>query len=480
MASYRGNWRKPRAGGWRGSSSFSHGGQQSNQALPPQPPSPSIGPLLMTFNDSDLKDTLTLNKEDLRITDCEDVASFNWINEKEPTIVVPGKPPAWTPLQKATKLKPDSGEYFRDQNAARSPAYPMEPAIRAILAAHPDFEAISVDLVACSSTLGNLLRYTKQEDKSFRILVEVVGDTVFFVRRENSPTQLIPGVTGFGHSFPEAYTSWEAEVKKSESHQRISRYDFGGLNILARCEADGYLKNLLPTGNQAGKAMQSSVKVDLDASLSSALQMGMQKPQSGEQLTINHGGELVPQKAIFDLKTRSFRKKDQDTLAETLPRLWMAQIPNFILAYHQAGLFDDIRVQDVREEIDDWERDNQDLLGRFGHLLRQIVAFARANKDTKLELRRHDQGDLEVRKQTDDIDMSALSDEVKERWIFGPSGGSEHSISDPDEEQGRGLGRSGGGITNTDDEESEEDDGEEKDYTACSAEDCGYCGECRY
>ncbi|KAL8714539.1 MAG: hypothetical protein Q9220_001487 [cf. Caloplaca sp. 1 TL-2023] len=468
-----GNWREPGAGvGWHGSS---HSGQQSNQATSQQPPSPSLGPLLKTFNDSDLEDALALNKEDASITDCEDVASFNWMNEEEPTIVVPGKPPLWTPLRSATRLKPDDGEYFRDQNAARSPEYPMEPAIRAILASQPDFEGIAVDLVACSSTLNYLLRYTKKEEKTFRILVEIVGDTVFFVRRENSPTELIPGVTGFGHSFPETYTTWEAEVKKSESHQRILRYDFGGLDLLVRFEADGYLNKLIPARYKDRTATQCPGDPDLDDSFSSALQVSMkQQLRSGKQLTISHGGESVPQRAIFDLKTRSFRKRDQDTLAETLPRLWVAQIPNFILAYHQAGLFDDVRVQDVRQEIDDWEIENQETLCLFGALLRKIVALARSNKDTKLELRRLDQGGLELRKQADDTAMGTLPDALKERWISGPSGGSEKSINDSDEPQGQGHYRSFRETFSSDDE----DDVGEKDFTACSAEDCGYCGHC--
>jgi DNA-directed RNA polymerase subunit H (RpoH/RPB5) len=37
----------------------------------------------------------------------------------------------------------------------------------------------------------------------FRMIVELVGQTVFLVRRENSPTERIPNVRGYGHTFPE-------------------------------------------------------------------------------------------------------------------------------------------------------------------------------------------------------------------------------------------------------------------------------------
>jgi hypothetical protein len=118
----------------------------------------------------------------------------------------------------------------------------MQPAIEAISTHDPNFESNDVDLIGCKSTLGNLLRFSRNVDLSekYRIIVEVVGSMVFFIRRENSPTQKIPGVRGYGHTFPEAYTTWDKEVQGSESHQRIIKYNFAGLTCLVRFEGDGY------------------------------------------------------------------------------------------------------------------------------------------------------------------------------------------------------------------------------------------------
>jgi len=107
-------------------------------------------------------------------------------------------PPVWKPLDKPTKLPQDAGEYFRDQNAARHPEHPMEPAARAVLAQQPDFDTQCVDIFACTSTLGNLLRFLKKDDKPFRFTVEAMGRTVFFIRRENAPDEKIAGPKGFG------------------------------------------------------------------------------------------------------------------------------------------------------------------------------------------------------------------------------------------------------------------------------------------
>lgn len=65
------------------------------------------------------------------------------------------------------------------------------------------------------------------------------------------------------------------------------------------------------------------------------------------------GARSIPQHGIFKLKTRGAHKKDQDQVADHLPRMWTAQTPFFILAFHEYGLFtpEDITVQDVRGDV---------------------------------------------------------------------------------------------------------------------------------
>jgi hypothetical protein len=312
-------------------------------------------------------------------------------------------------------------------------------------------------------------------DKPFRMLVEAVGSTVFFVRRENSPTELIPGVRGFGHTFPEAYTTWEADVKRSETHQRILRYAFGGMDCLVRFEADGYHKNLVSEGSESEveRASESGETGNLDDTLASAFNKSTitsNPPAHDKPLTVIRGGRRIPQSSIFNLKTRSVRKRDQDTLSEELPRLWLAQISNFILAYHQLGLFEEIQTQNVRHEVEDWERENEDTLLRLAALMRKIAAFARDKKDRKLEVRHHEIGVLELREQREEVGH-ALPAGVGMRWVLGEFGGSDGSGDES-------IGPDNGEVWGPDD--LEWDEGSEKDFTACSADECGYCGHCSY
>lgn len=103
-------------------------------------------------------------------------------------------------------------------------------------------------MFGCGSTIGNLLRFARGIDKSFKFDVDVIGNTVCFVRKETSPTAIMENVRGYGHAFPEEHTSWDEDVKGSESHQRIIRYELGDVKILVRFESDGYYKGTKDLG----------------------------------------------------------------------------------------------------------------------------------------------------------------------------------------------------------------------------------------
>ncbi|KAG6363794.1 hypothetical protein INS49_008897 [Diaporthe citri] len=346
------------------------------------------------------------------------VTSYNWLDRAKPTIVVPGKPAKWTPLVEPRQLKPDDGQYFRDPNAAHHPKHPMEPTVLAVLAQNTR----DIDVVACGSTLGNLLRFIRGEDKLFRFLVELVEGAVFFVRRENTPHELIPDVKGYGHSFPEAYTTWELDVKGSVSHQRVLSYRFGGLSFLVRFEGDGYIlaeskdekdghamSFQATEGKPKGAVERSAVALDQSRVTASA-------PSAASELTMSPAGKLVDQEHIFDLKTRSIRRKEaatfEDTFADQLPRLWVSQVPNFILAYHDRGKFEDITVKDAQKDVKAWERGQARVLSRLAALIHHIVGLVKSRPDGKLELRHARAGSLEVREQLEDAG-DALSDAVK-------------------------------------------------------------------
>ncbi|KAI4680430.1 uncharacterized protein J4E84_008078 [Alternaria hordeiaustralica] len=471
MASFSGSGR----GGWAPRRGRGRGGRAPHFAKNREQPKPDLqthplGDPVKVFRSSDL----SLKPIDsAEISNCQHVASYNWLNDEVPTIVVPGKPPRWTPLQAPQRLKEDDGQYFRDPNAAKYPDFPMAPVVHAITETDPEFDATNTDVFACGSTLGNLLRFARGVDKAFRFNIEVIGETVFFVRKENDPKEVIKDIRGFGHTFPEAYTTWEHSVKGSETHQRIIRYEFGGLECLVRFESDGYIDDSSAVRDVA----PAQTAADQDELLQAFQQAAIGRPPSNTtgkpvEIKTRHGGSAVPHHSVFDLKTRSGKYKKPIDMTDIYPALWMKQISNFIVAYHDGhGLFEDIQVQDVKSDVRAWVRDNRDGIRRFATLLNEIVDIAKSSTNKLLEVYCPGADRLEVRSQYGD-GVHALPADLVERWEKTETyvSSTQDDASDEDEYNDGGVdidARYGFGNGYDD------DSGSEPDYTACSAEDFG-------
>ncbi|KAG6100592.1 hypothetical protein E4U31_003964 [Claviceps sp. LM219 group G6] len=464
----------------------SRGASQSSPAVPSAP----YGKVRHEISAVDLS-TATAEDNDLRISGCKTVASYNWVTKPEASIVVPGMPAKWTPLLTPRQLSEDCGTFYRDRNAAFYPKHPLEPAVRSILSVNADIKPTesfgTVDLFGCGSTLASLLRFARGKAPSFRILVEVVGPVVHLVRRERSPRETIPDVRGYGHSFPESYTTWDPEVRGSSFHQRIVNYQLGGLGIFLLFEGDGYLpsESTLPTESASKETTVRGSTPSTDEGAFSCLSVSsVMVPSSANnpggrsdgdpELKISVAGHLKPQDSIFELKTRSIKRQhEQDAIMQPqLARLWLRQVPNLVLAYHTSGLFTDIRVLDVQSDVSDWEKKEAAVIRKFVALLRQIVEIARSGLTSgcRMELTCEEGASiLCVRDQEPDLPQF-LSQDTLEKWATWLDE-NDTSLSDVDDSESWCL---------TDDHASESNlDSEVGDFTACDKE-CGYCGRCEY
>ncbi|KAI9662214.1 MAG: hypothetical protein M1821_008380 [Bathelium mastoideum] len=350
--------------------------------FPPKPYSSSqIGDCVMFMH------SIRLTVDPITIREPKTIASYNVMGTVDnPAVSIPGDPPQWTPPTTPPKLSEDNSQYYRDINAAYSPFHPMLATAKAVLTTPT---STNLDLVACASTLRSLFEFIKGAPKTFRIAVEAVGKTVSFVRREASPRSLIPNVRGYGHTMPEAYTTLPASFAGSISNQRVIGYRLGALNCA--------LEDILSSANLAKDVRTGGDDV-------------------GSDLTVKRAGISIPQRATFELKTRSFRRREEDFFTEFAARLWLTQTPNFMVAFHKYGVFDDIRRNDVRDRVRGWEGENQDVLRRFGRLLQWVVEQARVEEDGMMELWRHEAGNLTVRKVGGNI-VGALPGEVEDEWI---------------------------------------------------------------
>lgn len=68
-------------------------------------------------------------------------------------------------------------------------------------------------------------------------------------------------------------------------------------------------------------------------------------------LRIEKSGRKISQEVVFDLKKRTGWKKDLNMLENGLLRYSVAQTPKSILTRYDGGVFDDINVQQVRNDV---------------------------------------------------------------------------------------------------------------------------------
>jgi hypothetical protein len=219
-------------------------------------------------------------------------------------------------------------------------------------------------------------------------------------------------------------------VKGSVSHQRLIEYRFGNLHCLIRSESDGYFPDLVVRKSKAdGPAILNGDDASGLQSAAASLSVSEKVIGKPDKLVIQLSGNAIPQGAIFDLKTRSARR-DVD-INEFLPRLWVNQIPNFIIARHDSGKFQDIQEKDIRAAVKDWEQKNADMLGRLHTVLSQLIKMTEQADCSRIQVTREMAGPVRICKATQD--WSALPTKLKMKWE-GKTPIEETSDSDSEEE----------------------------------------------
>jgi hypothetical protein len=282
---------------------------------------------------------------------------------------------------------------------------------------------------------------------------------------------VVPANSCSGHAFPDRYTRWQKGVEGSASHQRIISYQFAGLELLVRFEADGYLEEELR--QEEGVDQGATKEREDDTAKERGDDTAEKTIPEIDNIHIRAAGQLIPQHAIFELKTRSVNKKSSDQISDHLPRMWTAQIPFCILAFHESGLFksEDITIQDVREKVAAWQEDNQKLLHQFSVLLKKLVSLARDPEIGKYEVCLQQPGILEIRKQGGKV-SSPLPGPLTRIWADQDGSDSASSFN------GVSVGAEGSDA-DVAAHSGAEDDHFPEDFTACS-DACEYCGRCLY
>ncbi|KAL3423891.1 hypothetical protein PVAG01_05638 [Phlyctema vagabunda] len=304
--------------------------------------------------------------EAVKINNYEFVASYSWKDIEHPTIYVPGLPPKFTPPVLPIQLKRDNLKHSKP----RSPAAAVDPLFATLLHQYPDFDMSPINLVTDRNSLRKLLSFASNGPGKWRIDVDMINNTMFFNQWEEFRLMMINGHqdTGYGHAFEDCVTTRELGHEDSMHHDRIVKYELGGLQCLVRFEADTYLNADGDSDSEERLAVPSS-----EAPAPKPSKPVLRPPY--KLVHVVSRGHNINSDLIAEIKscsTVNFK------MSQTLPQLWFSQTNYLCIGRHKEGrVTQKLEMKDMREELKKWETNNQENLRRMIRVIREIQGIAK-------------------------------------------------------------------------------------------------------
>jgi hypothetical protein len=347
-------------------------------------------------------------------------------------------PAKWLGRTDTPQLTPDCGTRVLDYNAFQWLESPWEPGIRAVLHLQRNFDFTELDIItdrrqlACILELayrkGEQVEKTHEGDErtaDFRFGAQVLGETVIFVRTDDSTTiETIDQFRGFADEFKKKYFEYPDSLNDAKSYHRMVSSRLGNLRIMLRHGAEGYVPNDTNTLRDALANMQPAAVAQKDS----------------DNITVMSGGALIPSSAIVELNTCSKTRDSSSRLAAKARECWLSQDAHFVTAKYTVtqqskkaarngyftdlrGVFDpeDIKFHNVSGDTSDWAGENGEVIQEFHDLLLDLVERIRsavaAGQGDKFLVEYGGEG-MDIRISPSDT-VRGMSDELCERIKVG-------------------------------------------------------------
>lgn len=284
-------------------------------------------------------------------------------------------------------IEPDSCRHFIDQKDIKMPLYPFEVVFQAAEMMNPTVRFDEIDVLTNRNSLLKFFDFCEGHvKKSFRVNLHLVNDTLIIERYVRSTAEYFPGssTSGFGHNFEKAATRLPRGLENSSGHLRALRYDFGDLKCAVCFEADASYDGSDPVGKSERHDPEAESHGKEIASPKTPLSwIAVDEPGSG---STGSSADTIPrgagtdQASVAELKSRGDHSSDPKPC--WLPQLWLGRTRYLITGHHENGTFDDVRVDDLREELEAWEKNeiNQATLQKVAILLSRLRDTVRASK----------------------------------------------------------------------------------------------------
>jgi hypothetical protein len=250
---------------------------------------------------------------------------------------------------------------------------------------HPNFYMSSISLVSNRNNLRKLFNFASNHlERSFRIDVQIVSDTMFFKRWEQGSLY----DSGYGHSFEKAFTTFDDDLENSYGHHRIAQYNLGGMNCIVSFKADAYFDESPDSTAQSPSSEsppENPDKTDNDLSATfTSLSLAPKEndtehaPQKG--VRVIQRGRLVSPASVIEVKSRRGLIK----MNEVIPQLWFSQTEHLFVGYHRDGLVEEeVTHYEMAEHFKAWEIQNEEQLQKLVVLILKIREAVQGTKDRK-------------------------------------------------------------------------------------------------
>ncbi|KAF9493014.1 hypothetical protein BDN71DRAFT_1160908 [Pleurotus eryngii] len=319
---------------------------------------------------------------DVEITNVEYIGSYNWLDRKLPSLIVPGSPKEWVNKQMPFTLGRDVGIVVADQNGYRVPDAALLPLFVAVnikssldassnasaadadpTPPKPTFDWPAHDVITDRNSLRKLVRWIAAAEDApntdFRIDMQLAGPKTVLLCRYSTNVREMAG-SGFGHNYEKACTRAAPQCEEGVGHHRIIRYDMNGLKMIVRYEVDAYVPDdTLPDTSppdrswRNGPSASTPARIDDLADTLASIKLTPTTPSPSPKaalpsdkasfhsgLTVYPGGSWsTPQSAIVELTTRSQRNFDSMSWADLYTQLFVSQTPHCFVGIHRQGTF---------------------------------------------------------------------------------------------------------------------------------------------
>ncbi|TFK74729.1 hypothetical protein BDN72DRAFT_853762 [Pluteus cervinus] len=290
------------------------------------------------------EDGTNTHEKDVYVSNVRSLGSYNIMDAKKLTIVVPGHPRIWSDRPMPYQVPPDVRPRAYKEVKCKLWHHAMSPLFLAVDRSAQDqgrdpLDWASVDFVTDRNNLRSLLCWILGRDhpKTSRFDLQLAGNkTVIMVASGWRPRthKFQPGMvtSSYGFSFEKESTRSYPGLEKSVQHNRVVQYNMSGLNMVVRFEVDGCV---LPAESNSGSpdSGEGPLALPTESGLSEALSpIHFSMSSTPPSVTVLSGGACVPESCILEVTTVKNVK-----WLETYAQLFFSQTPHHFSARQAEG-----------------------------------------------------------------------------------------------------------------------------------------------